>query len=122
MRCTACGLDQPDSHHFCEECGAALRHTPPRDPRRDRLAEAVSPRLAAVSDVGKRYANNEDFFALLATPAGDALVVCDGVSSSQTPDAASAAACCAAVDSLRRALAASSPGPADLIAALRAGE
>jgi serine/threonine protein phosphatase PrpC len=122
MRCTSCGQEQPDSHRFCEECGAALRPAPKRDPRRDRLVEAASPRLAAVSDVGRHYPNNEDFFALLSGPAGDALIVCDGVSTSQTPDVASAVACCAALDCLRRALASASPGPADLLAGLLAAE
>lgn len=123
MRCSACGLEQPEGHRFCEECGAPLRPAPAGDRRRDRLAEAASPRLAAVSDLGHRYPNNEDFFALLAVDAGEALVVCDGVSSSQTPDVASAAACCAASDSLRRSLLGpSTPGAADLTAALQAAE
>jgi serine/threonine protein phosphatase PrpC len=56
----------------------------------------LSPRLAGVSDRGRRHHRNEDFLALTTEPAGDVLVVCDGISSTQTPDAASQAAAVAA--------------------------
>jgi serine/threonine protein phosphatase PrpC len=70
---------------------------------RDRLEVRVSAFLAGVSDRGKRHARNDDFLALASGPTGDVLVVCDGVSSSQNPDLASAAAADAALSVLRGA-------------------
>ncbi|HMD62222.1 MAG TPA: protein phosphatase 2C domain-containing protein [Opitutaceae bacterium] len=71
---------------------------------RDHVEVVVSPRLAGVSDRGKRHHRNEDALALASVAGGDALVVCDGVSSSQNPDdaatAAAQAACAALVDGL----------------------
>jgi serine/threonine protein phosphatase PrpC len=107
MFCPACGLDQPEGHRFCEDCGVPLHGPCVRraDPAREHLVEAVSPRLAGVSDRGKRYRYNDDFFSLLSEERGEVLVVCDGVSCSQTPDVASAAAACATREALRRVLA-----------------
>jgi serine/threonine protein phosphatase PrpC len=80
-----------DADGFCARCGHQ-RVAPPRD----HLEVCLSPHLAGVSDRGKRHHRNEDFFALAATPVGDVLVVCDGISSTQAPDAASEAAAGAA--------------------------
>jgi serine/threonine protein phosphatase PrpC len=69
-----------------------------------RAEEALSPALGGASDPGKRHAANEDAFVLASDPAGDVLVVCDGVSSSQTPAAAARAGCAAAREFLLAAL------------------
>jgi serine/threonine protein phosphatase PrpC len=127
MRCPACDCDQPAGNRFCEDCGARLDR-PAADPvacsqcgagavgpdgfcgncglhRSDgRTEEAASPALAGASDRGKRHATNEDAVALMSDPAGDVLVVCDGVSSSQTPAAAARTGCAAARDFLLAAL------------------
>jgi len=76
-----------DDDGFCKQCGHERIA-----PRRDHLEVSVSPRLAGVSDRGQRHHRNEDFLALAAGSAGEVLVVCDGVSSSQNPNAASLAA------------------------------
>jgi serine/threonine protein phosphatase PrpC len=125
MRCPACDCDQPADNRYCEDCGARLDR-PAGDAAcpqcggevgpggfcercgfglsDGRTEDAVSPALAGASDRGKRYAANEDAFALASDPAGDVLVVCDGVSSSQAPAAAARAGCTAARDSLLAAL------------------
>jgi serine/threonine protein phosphatase PrpC len=134
-----CDCDQPAGNRFCEDCGARLDR-PAAGPacsqcgagavgpdgycgrcgvgRSDRRTEeVVAAALAAASDRGKRHATNEDAFALASDPAGDILVVCDGVSSSQTPAAAARTGCAAARDFL---LAALRDGIADDAAALAA--
>jgi serine/threonine protein phosphatase PrpC len=91
--CPECGAgpSEVDGDGFCARCGHQRVA-----PARNHLEVCLSPRLAGVSDRGKRHHRNEDFFALRADPAGDVLVVCDGISSTQTPDAASEAAALAA--------------------------
>jgi serine/threonine protein phosphatase PrpC len=99
MHCETCGLDQPEGNRFCEDCGASLvgetgagRGRPDDAAGQTRLEVVVSPRLAGVSDRGRHHSHNEDFLALAACPRGEILVVCDGVSSSPTADAAAEAA------------------------------
>jgi serine/threonine protein phosphatase PrpC len=106
MLCLECGALQPTGNRFCEDCGARLGAAPaveaaPVPVNRDRLEVRLSAVLGGVSDRGKRHTRNDDFLALASGPAGDVLVVCDGVSSSQNPDLASAAAAEAAVAVLR---------------------
>jgi serine/threonine protein phosphatase PrpC len=128
MRCRGCGLDQADGSRFCEDCGTPLRAAPPdgrqHTPReRDHLEVVLTPRLAGVTDRGLRHLRNDDYLALLADERGEVLVVCDGVSSSQTPDAASSAAASSACAALARALHDPMPaGVATLFAVLRAAE
>jgi serine/threonine protein phosphatase PrpC len=76
-----------------------------------------SRRLAGVSDPGKRHSRNEDFVALAAAGLGEALVVCDGVSSSHTPDAAASAGAEAACAVIERALSARLPVATHTLAA-----
>src|SRR5438477_10560856 len=119
MRCKGCGLDQHDDNRFCEDCGSPLRATPaaharqawpggggPHEPDADRthLELMLSPLLAGVSDRGKRHVRNEDFFAVTTLPVGDVLVVCDGVSSSQSADVAAQVAAATACAALCRAM------------------
>src|SRR5579884_1012339 len=131
MRCPACGCEQPDENRFCEDCGARLGAAPPGPacpqcgagpdavdadgfctrcghervaPAGDYVEVVVSPRLAGVSDRGNVHPHNEDALALASDPAGDVLVVCDGVSSSQNAagaaKAAAEAACAALLDGI----------------------
>jgi serine/threonine protein phosphatase PrpC len=137
MRCKGCGLDQHDGNRFCEDCGSPLRPLPaaharqgspagggPHEAGADRthLELMLSPLLAGVSDRGKRHVRNEDFLALASTPAGDVLVVCDGVSSSQDADVAAQVAASTACAALSRAMQdARAVAPATL-AAIRAAD
>ena len=101
--CPGCGSIAPPEDGFCPACG--LERVPAANAR-DHFEEARGDVLAAVSDLGRRHARNEDFFALATgDDAGRVLiaVVCDGVSNSQRPDEASAAAARAAVASLSAA-------------------
>jgi serine/threonine protein phosphatase PrpC len=107
IRCPGCGRDQFDEHKYCEDCGALLRPAQPAafSPR-DRFEIEAAPHLAGVSDRGNRHLRNDDFLALAAHERGDVLVVCDGVSSSQTPhlaaEAAAKASCAALLEALAR--------------------
>jgi serine/threonine protein phosphatase PrpC len=70
-----------------------------------RLELAVSPRLAGVSDPGLKHERNEDYIALQTVDNDHhVLVVCDGVSSSQTPEVAAKAAATATCQHLVAAL------------------
>jgi serine/threonine protein phosphatase PrpC len=92
-------VSEVDQDGFCARCG----HQRVR-PARDHLEVCLSRRLAGVSDRGRRHHRNEDFLALASYPAGDVLVVCDGISSTQAPDAASEAAAVAACEVLSAGL------------------
>jgi serine/threonine protein phosphatase PrpC len=102
--CPGCGAgaDAVDADGFCSRCGHE-RVAPPGD----HVEVIVSPRLAGVSDRGNVHPHNEDALALVSDVAGDVLVVCDGVSSSQHPaeaaTAAAKAACAALVEGARSA-------------------
>lgn len=110
--CPQCGAGpwEVDDNGFCKQCGHERIA-----PRRDHLEVKVSSRLAGVSDRGQRHHRNEDFLALAAGSAGEVLVVCDGVSSSQNPDTASLAAAEAACAVLLQHL---NTGTADVQAAM----
>jgi serine/threonine protein phosphatase PrpC len=128
MRCRGCGLEQAEGSRFCEDCGSPLRAAPPdgraHGPQaRDHLEVAPTPRLAGVTDRGRRHERNDDYLALAADGCGEVVVVCDGVSSSQTPDAAAEAAASTTSAILRRALREPAPvGVATLQGALRSAE
>lgn len=103
--CPGCGSVASAEDGFCPACGL---ERVPASGARDHFEEARGNVLAAVSDLGRRHARNEDFFALAAAGddgAGRVLiaVVCDGISHSQRPDEAAAAAARAAVASLSAA-------------------
>lgn len=110
--CEECGTalkSPPDaieniSENSCKKCGAAANFIDAagycatcgfRNPIAvDHLEITLSPTVAGVSDRGLKHHCNEDFLALNHSPTTDTtiLVVCDGVSSSQTPEAAAKAA------------------------------
>jgi serine/threonine protein phosphatase PrpC len=145
MQCRACGVNQEEGVRFCEDCGAPLRAAPAVCPRcgasldgggccarcerqdqphgRDRLEVVLTARLAGVTDRGRKHARNDDYLALAAEQAGEVLVVCDGVSSSQKPERASEVAASTVCAALRRALQDSRPvGGSTLLRALRSAE
>jgi serine/threonine protein phosphatase PrpC len=84
--CPACSTaDAVGADGSCTNCGIlAVR---PRD-----HIELVAGDVGAVTDRGKRHHRNEDAVWIAARGADVDIVVCDGVSSSFDPDAASAAA------------------------------
>jgi serine/threonine protein phosphatase PrpC len=95
--CPHCGADPDavDADGFCTRCGNERVA-----PAGDHIEVVVSPRLAGVSDRGNVHPHNEDALALVSGAAGDVLVVCDGVSSSQRAAEAAAAAAQAACAAL----------------------
>jgi serine/threonine protein phosphatase PrpC len=100
--CRQCGAapEAIDADGFCGRCGHE-RVAPPRD----HFEISAAPHLAAVSDRGKRHPHNEDFLGVFSSPAGDVLVVCDGVSSSQNAAEASRVAAEVVCAALREGLA-----------------
>ncbi len=93
MTCRRCGAAVASGDRFCSECGARL--AAPEPPAVNGRAEAAGPGLAGQTDPGVRHTGNQDAFVLSGPAAGGdgaILVVCDGVSNSQTPELAAAAA------------------------------
>ena len=84
--CSKCGTVEIDADGYCANCG--FRN---HSGEGDRFEIVLSPQLAGVCDRGLRHHRNEDFLALnnIENPSAQILVVCDGVSSSQTPELAS---------------------------------
>ncbi|WP_285589401.1 zinc ribbon domain-containing protein [Actinomycetospora sp. NBRC 106378] len=113
--CAACGEGTIADDRFCDECGrpadapdAGDGTVPPE--ARDHAEHAV-PGAAAVTDLGRVRAANEDAYGLarlpLAHEAGELVVgvVCDGVASVPGSERASLAACDAVLEAARDALA-----------------
>ena len=100
----ACGAGpgEVDAQGFCTGCGKrrALE-------TRRHLEIVLSPHLAGVTDIGKRHPTNQDDLALAAVEEGAQpaviIVVCDGVSSAQNAEEASAVAAKTACDLLQLA-------------------
>lgn len=84
--CSKCGSVEIDADGYCANCGFRNHFG-----EGDRFEIVLSPQLAGVCDRGLRHHRNEDFLALnnIENPSAQILVVCDGVSSSQTPELAS---------------------------------
>jgi len=101
--CSKCGAaaDEQDESGFCLQCGfrSGLRE-------RDHIEIDLGPSLGGVTDRGLRHHRNEDYFAieLIDSAAVQALIVCDGVSSSLDADLASKTAAEAVWFSLAAAL------------------
>lgn len=110
-RCGA-GLEARDEHGYCSECGRRWQ-----TPGRDHVKLPLTPHFAAVTDRGLRHARNEDDVTLamkeVAGRTAYVITVCDGVSSSQIPDTASAVAAKTAENAI---LAAMQAGAADVSA------
>ena len=113
--CPACGAREFGPEGYCEACGqrrgSAADHT-----------ELDLGTLAAVTDRGLRHHRNED--AVGIGTVGDRLVavVCDGVSSSVRPDAASTGAAAAATAALIDALSRQQSPVDAIVAATRAAQ
>ncbi len=145
MQCSACAAAVPEDDLFCENCGAALHAAAAEDcvcaevdedgfclrcgrrvrrPASDHVEEALSAEFAGVSDRGQRHERNEDRFGICAGAGGYGLVVCDGVSTSQSSETASAAVVEGVVAVLAEALQAGSIAEPETVLrrALVAGE
>jgi serine/threonine protein phosphatase PrpC len=94
--CTECG-EATDPDGWCTVCGARASNG------RDYIAESPGPTVGAVSDRGRRHLRNEDAFAVSAAGDWTALVVCDGVATTDDSDEAAYAAARAARDLLAAA-------------------
>ena len=104
LRCSACTAPLLIDDNFCEACGATVsgRLAQPGPARRVELDLAVA---AAVSEQGRSHLRNEDAVRLERVGAdGIVAVVCDGISTSASGDAAARAAATAAGDVLAAAL------------------
>lgn len=93
------GPTQIDEHGFCTMCGERRKADP-----RDQFFVVISAKVAGFSDLGARYKENQDYFAIGQHEGDLALVVCDGVSNSQNSMAGSKAAAQAARDHIVSAL------------------
>ena len=118
--CVSCGGTGIDQEGYCTECGDL-------QPRaRDRM-EGDLGSVAGISDRGRRHHQNEDAMAFRpavrpdGTPVAVA-VVCDGVSSSERPESASAAASAAAGRILLTAMAAGADPAEATVQAARAAD
>ncbi|MFQ6395383.1 PP2C family protein-serine/threonine phosphatase [Nocardia sp. KC 131] len=103
MTCEGCGGLRYDPDGYCRDCGQ-LRPEPDR-------CEADLGAVSVVTDRGIAHARNEDAVAAAVVPgrtpwqpASTVVVVSDGVSTSQNPQAASGAAARAGVDAAVTAL------------------
>ena len=123
-----CGAapEEVDAQGYCTACGVKRRAPTPTHLAlaRDHVEIALSPAFAAVTDRGKRHANNQDDVALaleeIAGRPASVIVVCDGVSSAQEANRASALAAVHARDALLSALRGETFDDAAMAAAMRA--
>jgi serine/threonine protein phosphatase PrpC len=120
----ACGApaNETDEDGFCLRCGLRAHRSSPIEPTRepqpsDHIEQQLSPKFAAVSDRGRRHAKNEDRFGILESSGAFAMVVCDGVSTSQNAEVASSVVADTVLESLSAALGA--PTPLEPAAAIR---
>lgn len=115
--CDGCGGTHFDGDGFCASCGQRARE-------RDRF-EADLGTTCVVTDRGHSHAHNEDAVAAANLSSPDSpmtavIAVCDGVSSSEDPQAASGAAVRAGVQACLAALTASAPAEECVLAGLTA--
>lgn len=121
MDCPRCHAALAPGDRFCSECGVRIGPAGPA-PGGGR-AEAPGPGLAGQTDPGVTHTVNQDAFALSGPGAGGdgvILVLCDGVSNSQTPELAAAAAAQVAHDALAASRGAGDDPAAAMDAAIRA--
>ncbi len=115
--CDACGAQQYDADGYCRGCGQLLA---PRD-----RFEADLGAVCVATDRGIAHARNEDSVAAAvvdgaAGPQTVVIVVCDGVSTSEDPQAASGTASRSGVDAALTALAEGRDAPDAALAGLAA--
>lgn len=101
--CARCGAppEEITEDEYCGRCG--MRQPRPGDHRESDLGQIA----AAATDRGLRHHRNEDAYEIACSGDRIVAVVCDGVSSSTTPELAAAAAAAAT----RRALSPALEGP-----------
>lgn len=103
LRCTACRAAVVVDDKFCEACGAAVL-TPAERIAAQRVEVDLAV-AAAVSEQGPSHSRNEDAFRIERVGAeGVVVVICDGISTAASGDAAARAAAAAAADVLVAAL------------------
>lgn len=102
--CSGCGETEFDTDGYCASCGQ-------QPPELDRFEAGLGP-VFVITDRGVAHARNEDAVAAAVVPcdtpdstATVIIAVCDGVSTSEDPQAASGAAVRAGVDACLDALA-----------------
>ncbi|MVU81013.1 phosphatase [Nocardia sp. ET3-3] len=117
--CTGCGSSEFDPDGYCSTCGEL-------GPERDRF-EADLGAAYLITDRGLLHARNEDSVAAAVVegavpdrPAATVIAVCDGVSTSEDPQAASGAAVRAGLDACLSALASELPAEECAMAGLTA--
>lgn len=117
--CTGCGGSEFDPDGYCSACGEL-------GPERDRF-EADLGTTCLVTDRGLLHARNEDAVAAAVVeganpdrPAAAVITVCDGVSTSEDPQAASGAAVRAGLDACLTALSEDLPAEECAMAGLTA--
>jgi PPM family protein phosphatase len=114
LRCPACAATVLADDNFCEACGAVLAAATRPVAQRIEVDLVVA---AAVSEQGRSHSRNEDAFQIeRVSDEAVVAVVCDGISTAASGDAAARAAAAAAAEVLAAALRKS----ADLEAATRA--
>lgn len=121
LACPRCAAALAPGDRFCAECGA--RVGPAEPPVSGGRAEAAGPGLAGQTDPGVTHTLNQDAFALSGPAGGGAgtlMVLCDGVSNSQTPELGAATAARVAHDALAAAREVALDGGADPAAAMAA--
>jgi serine/threonine protein phosphatase PrpC len=103
--CTRCGAppEEITEDEYCGRCGM-------RQPRHGDHRETDLGKVAgAATDRGLRHYRNEDNYEIACADGRIVAVVCDGVSSSSTPELAAAAAAAAVLQALSPALEGPSP-------------
>jgi serine/threonine protein phosphatase PrpC len=107
-QCPSCAAPVDASDLFCESCGCRQVEPPDAHPAprggTGHHVEVDLATVAAVSDRGRRHPDNEDATAIAARHDRVAIVICDGVSTTDRPDEASAVAAAAALAVLEPSL------------------
>lgn len=117
MLCRKCGANVNGGDNFCEECGASLKQNSGDvindiKPFPKSNTEACNKNLAAVTNIGRRHAKNEDAGMVFKLENGEnVLIVSDGVSSSFSATSASRMA----IEVIRETLLKNDKPPVDLI-------
>lgn len=109
LRCPKCGAGPTaiDDDGFCTQCGDRRLK-----PWRDHFEDVLSAKEAGVSDIGMKYHENQDFFAMGRADSGELIVIlCDGVSRSQNSMQGSKDSCEAGLASIKRDVAAGAEDP-----------
>lgn len=102
----SCGAPaaEADEEGYCLRCGRRDGNRSAPVEVTDHMEQEIAKDFAAVGDLGLRHGRNEDRFAIYQGAAGAAVVVCDGVSSSQRAEVASSAVAEGILESLTAAL------------------